>query len=68
MFACRAQQHGFLLSQIIFALYKLTLWIHVVFQRLLDEDDAKVAADAMKELEMLMPSVSGVDSKSSKTR
>lgn len=67
MFACCAQQYGFLLSQ-IFTLYKLTLWIHVVFQRLLDEDDAKLAADAMKELEMLMPSVSGVDSKSSKSR
>uniref|UniRef100_A0A3Q1APE4 RNA helicase n=1 Tax=Amphiprion ocellaris TaxID=80972 RepID=A0A3Q1APE4_AMPOC len=33
------------------------------FTRLLDEDDVKVAADAMKELEMFMPSVSGTDSK-----
>lgn len=37
-------------------------------QKLLDEDDVKVAADAMKELEMFMPSVSGSDSKSSKSR
>lgn len=37
-------------------------------QKLLDEDDVKVAADAMKELEMFMPSVSGTDSKSSKSR
>ncbi|XP_034716283.1 ATP-dependent RNA helicase DHX8 isoform X2 [Etheostoma cragini] len=36
--------------------------------RKLDEDDVKVAADAMKELEMFMPSVSGTDSKSSKSR
>lgn len=39
-----------------------------MFQRLLDEDDVKVAADAMKELEMFMPSVSGTDSKSNKNR
>uniref|UniRef100_A0A8D0D0Q0 ATP-dependent RNA helicase DHX8 n=1 Tax=Sander lucioperca TaxID=283035 RepID=A0A8D0D0Q0_SANLU len=38
------------------------------FTKLLDEDDVKVAADAMKELEMFMPSVSGTDSKSSKNR
>ncbi|XP_031170708.1 ATP-dependent RNA helicase DHX8 [Sander lucioperca] len=37
-------------------------------KKLLDEDDVKVAADAMKELEMFMPSVSGTDSKSSKSR
>ncbi|KAM9335986.1 ATP-dependent RNA helicase DHX8 [Symphorus nematophorus] len=37
-------------------------------KRLLDEDDEKVAADAMKDLEMLMPSASGMDSKSSKSR
>uniref|UniRef100_A0A3P8S799 ATP-dependent RNA helicase DHX8 n=1 Tax=Amphiprion percula TaxID=161767 RepID=A0A3P8S799_AMPPE len=36
--------------------------------RLLDEDDVKVAADAMKELEMFMPSVSGTDSKGSKSK
>uniref|UniRef100_A0A4W4FHK1 RNA helicase n=1 Tax=Electrophorus electricus TaxID=8005 RepID=A0A4W4FHK1_ELEEL len=35
---------------------------------MLDEDDVKVAADAMKELEMFMPSASGTDSKSSKHR
>ena len=39
-----------------------------LYQKLLDEDDVKVAADAMKELEMFMPSVSGTDSKSSKSR
>lgn len=39
-----------------------------LLQRLLDEDDVKVAADAMKELEMFMPSVSGTDTKSSKIR
>uniref|UniRef100_A0A7N8XVB8 RNA helicase n=1 Tax=Mastacembelus armatus TaxID=205130 RepID=A0A7N8XVB8_9TELE len=37
-------------------------------KKLLDEDDVKVAADAMKELEMFMPSVSGTDSKGSKSR
>ncbi|XP_068161602.1 ATP-dependent RNA helicase DHX8 [Antennarius striatus] len=37
-------------------------------RKLLDEDDVKVAADAMKELEMFMPSVSGTDSKPSKSR
>ncbi|XP_023137207.2 ATP-dependent RNA helicase DHX8 [Amphiprion ocellaris] len=37
-------------------------------KRLLDEDDVKVAADAMKELEMFMPSVSGTDSKGSKSK
>ncbi|XP_041671046.1 ATP-dependent RNA helicase DHX8 [Cheilinus undulatus] len=37
-------------------------------KKLLDEDDVKVAADAMKELEMFMPSVSGTDSKVSKSR
>lgn len=35
---------------------------------MLDEDDVKIAADAMKELEMFMPSVSGTDSKSSKKK
>ncbi|KAL2078112.1 hypothetical protein ACEWY4_025797 [Coilia grayii] len=35
---------------------------------MLDEDDVKVADDAMKELEMFMPSVSGTDSKSSKKK
>lgn len=35
---------------------------------MLDEDDVKVAADAMKELEMFMPSVKATDSKSSKQR
>ncbi|KAA0725124.1 ATP-dependent RNA helicase DHX8 [Triplophysa tibetana] len=39
-----------------------------VTKTLLDEDDVKVAADAMKELEMFMPSISGPDSKSSKHR
>uniref|UniRef100_H2M8Z8 ATP-dependent RNA helicase DHX8 n=1 Tax=Oryzias latipes TaxID=8090 RepID=H2M8Z8_ORYLA len=34
----------------------------------LDEDDVKVAADAMKELEMFMPSVSGAESKGGKTK
>lgn len=34
-----------------------------LFQKLLDEDDVKVAADAMKELEMFMPSVSGSETK-----
>uniref|UniRef100_A0A669B5L6 RNA helicase n=1 Tax=Oreochromis niloticus TaxID=8128 RepID=A0A669B5L6_ORENI len=38
------------------------------FTALLDEDDVKVAADAMKELEMFMPSVSGTDSKGKKNR
>lgn len=38
------------------------------FQKLLDEDDVKVAADAMKELEMFMPSVSGSETKSSKSK
>lgn len=37
-------------------------------QTMLDEDDVKIAADAMKELEMFMPSVSGTDSKSSKKK
>lgn len=37
-------------------------------QTMLDEDDVKVAADAMKELEMFMPSVKTTDSKSSKQR
>ena len=37
-------------------------------QKVLDEDDVKVAADAMKELEMFMPSVSTADSKSSRSR
>lgn len=37
-------------------------------QTMLDEDDVKVAADAMKELEMFMPSAKAVDSKSSKQR
>ncbi|XP_054609513.1 ATP-dependent RNA helicase DHX8 [Dunckerocampus dactyliophorus] len=37
-------------------------------KKLLDEEDVKVAADAMKELEMFMPSVSGTDSKSDKNR
>ncbi|CAB1441629.1 unnamed protein product [Pleuronectes platessa] len=36
--------------------------------KIVDEDDDKVAAAAMKELEMFMPSVSGEDSKSSKSR
>ncbi|KAL6094526.1 dhx8 [Pungitius sinensis] len=35
--------------------------------KLLDEDDVKVAADAMKELEMFLPSVSGTTPKSSKS-
>uniref|UniRef100_A0AAR2LUU8 DEAH-box helicase 8 n=1 Tax=Pygocentrus nattereri TaxID=42514 RepID=A0AAR2LUU8_PYGNA len=35
---------------------------------MLDEDDVKVAADAMKELEMFMPSACVTDSKSSKKR
>lgn len=35
---------------------------------MLDEDDVKVAADAMKELEMFMPSAKATDSKSSKQR
>ncbi|MFT7818704.1 ATP-dependent RNA helicase DHX8, partial [Arapaima gigas] len=35
---------------------------------MLDEDDVKVAADAMKELEMFMPSVSGIDTKPSRHR
>ncbi|KAM8836874.1 ATP-dependent RNA helicase DHX8 isoform 2-T2 [Spinachia spinachia] len=37
-------------------------------KKLLDEDDVKVAADAMKELEMFLPSVSGTTPKSSKSR
>uniref|UniRef100_A0A3P8WAF3 ATP-dependent RNA helicase DHX8 n=1 Tax=Cynoglossus semilaevis TaxID=244447 RepID=A0A3P8WAF3_CYNSE len=37
-------------------------------KKLLDEDDVKVAADAMKELEMFMPSVSGTNTKSHKSR
>ncbi|CAL8304905.1 unnamed protein product [Lota lota] len=37
-------------------------------KKILDEDDVKVAADAMKELEMFMPSVSSSDSKSSRSR
>ncbi|XP_061611131.1 ATP-dependent RNA helicase DHX8 [Phyllopteryx taeniolatus] len=36
--------------------------------KLLDEEDVKVASDAMKELEMFMPSVSGTDSKNDKGR
>ncbi|XP_061666478.1 ATP-dependent RNA helicase DHX8 isoform X2 [Syngnathoides biaculeatus] len=36
--------------------------------KVLDEEDVKVASDAMKELEMFMPSVSGTDSKSDKGR
>ncbi|XP_037319650.2 ATP-dependent RNA helicase DHX8 isoform X1 [Pungitius pungitius] len=36
-------------------------------KKLLDEDDVKVAADAMKELEMFLPSVSGTTPKSSKS-
>ncbi|XP_030196554.1 ATP-dependent RNA helicase DHX8 isoform X2 [Gadus morhua] len=36
--------------------------------KVVDEDDVKVAADAMKELEMFMPSVSTSDSKSSRSR
>lgn len=35
---------------------------------MLDEDDVKVAADAMKELEMFMPSVSGTEPSRSKHR
>ncbi|XP_057683028.1 ATP-dependent RNA helicase DHX8 [Corythoichthys intestinalis] len=35
--------------------------------KLLDEEDVKVAADAMKELEMFMPSVSSSDSKSERS-
>ncbi|KTG42236.1 hypothetical protein cypCar_00010181 [Cyprinus carpio] len=38
------------------------------FTNMLDEDDVKVAADAMKELEMFMPSVSGTEPSSSKYR
>ncbi|CAL8306675.1 unnamed protein product [Boreogadus saida] len=37
-------------------------------QKVVDEDDVKVAADAMKELEMFMPSVGTSDSKSSRSR
>uniref|UniRef100_A0A8C1N203 RNA helicase n=1 Tax=Cyprinus carpio TaxID=7962 RepID=A0A8C1N203_CYPCA len=37
-------------------------------RNMLDEDDVKVAADAMKELEMFMPSVSGTEPSSSKYR
>ncbi|KAI2658410.1 ATP-dependent RNA helicase DHX8 [Labeo rohita] len=37
-------------------------------RNMLDEDDVKVAADAMKELEMFMPSVSGSEPSSSKHR
>ncbi|CAL8263345.1 unnamed protein product [Arctogadus glacialis] len=37
-------------------------------QKVVDEDDVKVAADAMKELEMFMPSISTSDSKSSRSR
>uniref|UniRef100_A0A8C5CFV2 RNA helicase n=1 Tax=Gadus morhua TaxID=8049 RepID=A0A8C5CFV2_GADMO len=37
-------------------------------KKVVDEDDVKVAADAMKELEMFMPSVSTSDSKSSRSR
>ncbi|XP_029701030.1 ATP-dependent RNA helicase DHX8 isoform X2 [Takifugu rubripes] len=37
-------------------------------EKLLDEDDVKVAADAMKELEMFLPSVSGTDPKTSRSR
>ncbi|KAK2820685.1 hypothetical protein Q5P01_023644 [Channa striata] len=37
-------------------------------KKLLDEDDAKVAAAAMKELEMFMPTASGTDSKASKSK
>lgn len=40
----------------------------LMFQKLLDEDDVKVAADAMKELEMFLPSASGTDSKPSRSR
>uniref|UniRef100_A0A672PRV2 ATP-dependent RNA helicase DHX8 n=1 Tax=Sinocyclocheilus grahami TaxID=75366 RepID=A0A672PRV2_SINGR len=36
------------------------------FSTMLDEDDVKVADDAMKELEMFMPSVSGTEPSSSK--
>ncbi|MBN3308744.1 DHX8 helicase, partial [Amia calva] len=39
-----------------------------VIKNILDEDDVKVAADAMKELEAFMPSVSGDSAKSSKHR
>lgn len=46
----------------------MVVYFCLIFQKLLDEDDVKVAADAMKELEMFMPSVSGTDSKSSKSR
>lgn len=35
---------------------------------MLDDDDVKVAADAMKELEMFMPSVKATEPKSSKQR
>lgn len=35
---------------------------------MLDEDDVKIAADAMKELEMFMPSSGGPDLKSSKKK
>uniref|UniRef100_A0A672KC25 ATP-dependent RNA helicase DHX8-like n=2 Tax=Sinocyclocheilus grahami TaxID=75366 RepID=A0A672KC25_SINGR len=35
---------------------------------MLDENDVKVAADAMKELELFMPSVSGTEPSSSKHR
>uniref|UniRef100_A0AAQ5ZD33 ATP-dependent RNA helicase DHX8 n=1 Tax=Amphiprion ocellaris TaxID=80972 RepID=A0AAQ5ZD33_AMPOC len=43
--------------------YLAPITIQIVSRQLLDEDDVKVAADAMKELEMFMPSVSGTDSK-----
>ena len=46
----------------------LFLMFVLLLQKIVDEDDVKVAADAMKELEMFMPSVSGEDSKSSKSR
>ncbi|XP_049615340.2 ATP-dependent RNA helicase DHX8 isoform X1 [Syngnathus scovelli] len=36
--------------------------------KIMDEEDVKVAADAMKELEMFMPSVSSTDSKSERSR
>ncbi|KAJ8346247.1 hypothetical protein SKAU_G00304400 [Synaphobranchus kaupii] len=39
-----------------------------VVKTILDEDDVKVAADAMKELEMFMPSVSGTETKRSRHR
>uniref|UniRef100_A0AAQ5ZIY1 ATP-dependent RNA helicase DHX8 n=1 Tax=Amphiprion ocellaris TaxID=80972 RepID=A0AAQ5ZIY1_AMPOC len=48
--------------------YLAPITIQIVSRQLLDEDDVKVAADAMKELEMFMPSVSGTDSKGSKSK